>query len=82
MNTDIAHSLIMVYSSHFLKSEAPNVSSSNELDLTAWPDILQQALVPVIEENECAQIEGYTQKLTANMICAGYQEGRVDSCNV
>lgn len=61
---------------------APNVSSLYEIDLTAWPDLLQQASIPIIEEKECQQKEGYDEKLTENMVCAGYPEGHVDSCNV
>lgn len=59
----------------------PNVSSLYEIDSTAWPDLLQQASIPIIEEKECQQKEGYDEKLTENMVCAGYPEGHVDSCN-
>ncbi|XP_061181074.1 transmembrane protease serine 9-like [Saccostrea echinata] len=59
----------------------PNASNPNEPDPMAWPDNLQQATVPLIEYGECKAKEGYIGKLTPNMLCAGYREGHVDTCN-
>ncbi|XP_062574746.1 serine protease 53-like [Saccostrea cucullata] len=59
----------------------PNVSNPDEPDPMAWPDNLQQATVPIIEYDECTAKEGYREKLTPNMLCAGYREGHVDTCN-
>nr|XP_061817724.1 enteropeptidase-like [Nerophis lumbriciformis] len=43
------------------------------------PNILQEALVPLVEQDRCQQhLPEYT--ITSNMLCAGYQEGGVDSC--
>ncbi len=41
------------------------------------PDVLQEALVPVIDDSTCSQLYG---NFTGNMMCAGYLQGGIDSC--
>ena len=41
-------------------------------------DTLQRADVPILTNTACA--EAYLGKTTHNTICAGYEQGRVDSC--
>jgi len=44
-------------------------------------DILQQVVLPIIPLDRCRQIHPqYQQKLTENMLCAGYLQGGKDSC--
>ena len=42
------------------------------------PDILMQALVPIIDYDTCNS--AYNMELTNNMLCAGYMDGGTDSC--
>ena len=44
------------------------------------PDILQKASVGIIEQKMCGAL--YNFSLTDRMLCAGFLEGRVDSCQV
>lgn len=41
---------------------------------------LQTVNVPIIDRKRCNQLHG--NKITANMICAGYETGKFDSCQV
>ncbi|XP_033742586.1 trypsin-like [Pecten maximus] len=50
-----------------------------KLDPSAWPNILKQAVIPVIDQTDCSDL--YKDKLTSHMICAGYLDGSVDTCN-
>ncbi|XP_048201899.1 enteropeptidase [Perognathus longimembris pacificus] len=43
------------------------------------PDILQEANVPLLSNEKCQQ-QMPEYNITENMICAGYEEGGVDSC--
>ncbi|XP_033646369.1 serine protease hepsin-like [Asterias rubens] len=40
--------------------------------------VLQEALVPIVNTGDCNN--AYGGQITDNMICAGYQEGGIDSC--
>ena len=42
--------------------------------------VLQEALVPLVNTGDCNS--AYGGQITDNMICAGYQEGGIDSCQV
>ena len=44
------------------------------------PDLLQQASVGIIDHKACSAL--YNFSLTDRMICAGFLEGKVDSCQV
>ena len=46
------------------------------------PDVLQQVLVPTIDRDVCNQADWYDDEVTSNMVCAGYEEGGKDSCQV
>lgn len=63
-------------------SPYPSVSLSSCLSLSGFlPDVLQEADVPLVVQDQCqVQLPEYT--ITSNMLCAGYLEGGVDSCEV
>ena len=42
------------------------------------PNILQEAEVPIVTQQECRKFYGST--ITDQMICAGYAAGGIDSC--
>ena len=44
------------------------------------PDILQRASVGIIDQKACSAL--YNFSLTDRMLCAGFLEGKVDSCQV
>ena len=44
------------------------------------PDLLQRASVGIIDHKACSAL--YNFSLTDRMICAGFLEGKVDSCQV
>lgn len=47
----------------------------------AISDKLLEVQVPIMANSECRRT-GYGNKITANMMCAGYKEGMKDSCQV
>lgn len=44
------------------------------------PEFLQKATVELLDQNLCSSL--YSHVLTDRMMCAGYLEGKVDSCQV
>ena len=46
------------------------------------PEELQQVMVPIIGTDTCNLEDWYDNKITENMVCAGYEEGGRDSCQV
>lgn len=44
------------------------------------PDILQRAWVGIVDQKACSTL--YNFSLTDRMVCAGFLEGGVDSCQV
>uniref|UniRef100_A0A2C9JRC5 Serine protease 12 n=1 Tax=Biomphalaria glabrata TaxID=6526 RepID=A0A2C9JRC5_BIOGL len=49
-----------------------------------YPDILKSAKVPIIDQKECYKLYNnhYTERsYTDRMICAGYREGGIDTCD-
>lgn len=43
---------------------------------------LQEVTVPILTNAECRASKYPSRKITDNMLCAGYQEGKKDSCQV
>lgn len=43
---------------------------------------LQEVTVPILSNAECRASKYPSQRITDNMLCAGYQEGSKDSCQV
>ncbi|XP_069488140.1 hepatocyte growth factor activator isoform X2 [Ambystoma mexicanum] len=41
---------------------------------------LQQAIVPILPDNQCCSPEVYGSEITENMFCAGYSDTRIDAC--
>lgn len=52
--------------------------------VTIWvvvkPEVLQKATVELLDQSLCASL--YGPSLTDRMVCAGYLDGKVDSCQV
>ncbi len=44
------------------------------------PDVLQDVMVPLISNEKCNQ--GYGGSITHDMICAGFDDGGYDACQV
>lgn len=43
---------------------------------------LQEVKVPILTNTECRASNYPSRRITDNMLCAGYQEGKKDSCQV
>uniref|UniRef100_A0A7N9B0Y1 Transmembrane serine protease 15 n=1 Tax=Mastacembelus armatus TaxID=205130 RepID=A0A7N9B0Y1_9TELE len=71
-----------------LPGEGQDITPGRKCFIAGWgrdaeqgslPDILQEAEVPVVSQDQCQeQLPEYT--ITSSMMCAGYPEGGVDSC--
>ncbi|XP_061596462.1 enteropeptidase [Cololabis saira] len=69
-------------------SEGQSFPAGMECSIAGWgrqveggpiPDILQEAKVPLVAQDECQRLlPEYT--ITSSMMCAGYPEGGVDTC--
>lgn len=44
------------------------------------PEFLQKATVELLDQTLCSSL--YSHALTDRMMCAGYLEGKIDSCQV
>lgn len=47
---------------------------------TGFSTLLNQVTVPILERALCNKDKWYNGTITANMICAGYAEGKRDAC--
>ena len=45
-------------------------------------NLLHVAHVPLIDQRTCAGLDGYGDKVSKNMVCAGFDDGAVDTCKV
>ena len=46
-------------------------------------NILQQVSVPIISQKKCRHSTSYrTSEITENMFCAGFDDGKIDACQV
>lgn len=61
---------------------APALSACFSLPIWAVvkPEVLQKATVELLDQALCAGLYGHS--LTDRMVCAGYLDGKVDSCQV
>ena len=56
------------------------VSSDPTVDVT--PDVLNQAVLPVISRSVCSLPTWYGDQISDSMFCAGYTQGGKDGCQV
>uniref|UniRef100_A0A8C3LPB8 Peptidase S1 domain-containing protein n=2 Tax=Chrysolophus pictus TaxID=9089 RepID=A0A8C3LPB8_CHRPC len=49
-------------------------------DQAQLTETLKEALVPLISTQRCNSSCMYAGELTARMLCAGYQQGKIDAC--
>jgi len=45
-------------------------------------DVLNEVTVPIMSNKDCRMTAYGQKKITDNMLCAGFKEGRKDSCQV
>lgn len=55
-------------------------TAASPLPAATKPDTLQRASVGIIDQKACSAL--YSFPLTDRMLCAGFLEGQVDSCQV
>lgn len=65
-----------------MAARAPALSPCFSLPIgpVVKPEVLQKATVELLDQALCASLYGHS--LTDRMLCAGYLDGKVDSCQV
>lgn len=48
----------------------------------ATSDVLKEVAVPIMSNKECRMTSYGQKRITDNMLCAGFPEGKKDSCQV
>lgn len=75
-HVSISHTPVCVAYYLSLSLSLPRLSLSGSL-----PDVLQEAEVPLVAQDKCQHwLPEYN--ITSSMLCAGYAEGGIDSCQV
>ncbi|CAG5110821.1 Oidioi.mRNA.OKI2018_I69.chr2.g5179.t1.cds [Oikopleura dioica] len=54
---------------------------TDEKNVTSTADELQEVVVRVISNEKCLTYPDYTDKVTEQMVCAGYKDGGKDACS-
>lgn len=60
--------------------QCPHLLFSVALWAVVKPEVLQKATVELLDQSLCSSLYGHS--LTDRMVCAGYLDGKVDSCQV
>ncbi|XP_070613100.1 hepatocyte growth factor activator isoform X2 [Erythrolamprus reginae] len=45
-----------------------------------YSNVVQEALIPIIPDYKCQNVDVYGAEISENMFCAGYLDGRSDAC--
>lgn len=51
-------------------------------DTSRYPNALRQVALPIVASDVCNRPNWYNGRVDETMICAGYEEGGQDSCQV
>ena len=46
----------------------------------AWFHLFQEAMVPIIDDDQCNENDWLNDYVVDGMLCAGYERGQIDSC--
>ena len=49
---------------------------------TGSDTVLKQTIMPIVDRDTCNKTEGLVGLITPYMICAGWEEGKNDACQV
>ena len=71
-----------------LPAQTNELGAGENVHVTGWGEVsgsccssvLKQAMVPVVSRSRCNQADYYGGTVTANMLCAGLDQGGIDSC--
>ncbi|CAB1347616.1 unnamed protein product [Coregonus sp. 'balchen'] len=65
------------------------LKAGDQMTVTGWghlhekgkaSPVLQKAIIPLIDSDQCSSPAVYGDSITPRMLCAGYLEGKVDAC--
>lgn len=71
-------SVVLPKSNHVVPNEKLAVSSGWRLTSTSNPEYLHVVVIPFDDKEDCNR--SYYERITANMICAGFPQGDQDNC--